>query len=304
MKVKDGIMGFTVGDALGVPVEFKSRLDIKKNPVMGMRGYGVHNQPKGYWSDDSSMTFCTIESIIENNYINYKDIMNKFSKWKNKGYWTPNNEIFDIGMAVSESIDRWDLGMDIEKCGSNNKYSNGTGSLMRMLPLAYFLNKKGYKRVESVGTYCDCYNLSALTHGNTISKNCCVIYVDMAMQLLNGESIDNAFNNLKHFEQLILPKDFKLFDSEFKNLPKSKIGCVGYVVSALETVLWVLLNTDSYKNAVLGAVNLGGDTDTVGALVGGLAGIYYGYNSIPEEWINCIARKNDILDLCNRFENI
>lgn len=64
-KVYNGIIGLAIGDAIGVPAEFKSRQEIAENPVVTMGGYGTHNQPIGIWSDDTSLTLALMDSITE-----------------------------------------------------------------------------------------------------------------------------------------------------------------------------------------------------------------------------------------------
>ena len=81
--ILNGVMGLVVGDALGVPVEFKDRESLKQDPVTNMRGYGTYNQPPGTWSDDSSMTLALLDSLKDG--LDYKDIMDKFISWYDKG---------------------------------------------------------------------------------------------------------------------------------------------------------------------------------------------------------------------------
>ena len=83
--------------------------------------------------------------------------------------------------------------------------------------------------------------------------------------------------------------------------PNPEISGSGYVVHTLEAALWCLLHTDSYRACVLEAVNLGEDTDTVGAVAGGLAGIQYGTADIPEEWLAVLAKRSEIKALCQAF---
>ena len=99
--------------------------------------------------------------------------------------------------------------------------------------------------------------------------------------------------DLKHYA--------RLFDSEFAALPDDEIKSSGYVVDTLEAALWCLLNTSNYKDCVLKAINLGEDTDTVAAVAGGLAGMYYGVDAIPDNWLNQLARRDDIEKLCTDF---
>ena len=134
-KVLDGLFGLCIGDALGVPVEFTSRDDLKEHPVADMIGYGMYNQPPGTWSDDSSLAFCLAESLCNGYDLN--DIASKFVAWYYDNHWTPHGEVFDVGNATSEAIERLKIGVAPQKAGSCSEYSNGNGSLMRILPLVF-----------------------------------------------------------------------------------------------------------------------------------------------------------------------
>lgn len=295
MKVKDGICGFVVGDALGVPVEFYSRRELEDDPVVDMREYGTYNQPKGTWSDDSSMTIATMYSIVNKNGIDYADIMDEFCRWAFEGEHTPHGERFDIGNTTLRGLERYQNGEDALKSGGNSTHDNGNGSLMRILPLAY-IPDIDYKTVE---------NISALTHGHDRSKIACVLYVEIAKSMLNNdltieEHIDNACEKIKEYyaENDELEEFSRILNDDFSD----GIMSGGYVIDTIETVIYCLKTTESYKEAVLKAVNLGGDTDTNAAICGGLAGIYYGYDSIPIDWIESIYKLDEIHSLCEKFE--
>ncbi|WP_405291473.1 ADP-ribosylglycohydrolase family protein [Methanobrevibacter sp.] len=295
MKVKDGICGFVVGDALGVPVEFYSRRELEDDPVVDMREYGTYNQPKGTWSDDSSMTIATMYSIVNKNGIDYADIMDEFCRWAFEGEHTPHGERFDIGNTTLRGLERYQNGEDALKSGGNSTHDNGNGSLMRILPLAY-IPDIDYKTVE---------NISALTHGHDRSKIACALYVEIAKSMLNNdltieEHIDNACEKIKEYyaENDELEEFSRILNDDFSD----GIMSGGYVIDTIETVIYCLKTTESYKEAVLKAVNLGGDTDTNAAICGGLAGIYYGYDSIPIDWLESIYKLDEILSLCGKFE--
>ena len=285
MKVKDGICGFVVGDALGVPVEFYSRRELEDDPVVDMREYGTYNQPKGTWSDDSSMTIATMYSIVNKNGIDYADIMDEFCRWAFEGEHTPHGERFDIGNTTLRGLERYQNGEDALKSGGNSTHDNGNGSLMRILPLAY-IPDIDCETVE---------NISALTHGHDRSKIACVLYVEIAKSMLNNdcEKIKEYYAENDELEEFsrILNDDFS-----------DGIMSGGYVIDTIETVIYCLKTTESYKEAVLKAVNLGGDTDTNAAICGGLAGIYYGYDSIPIDWLESIYKLDEIHSLCEKFE--
>lgn len=288
-KIYNGIMGLIVGDALGVPVEFKKRDTYK---ITGMTGYGTHNQPPGTWSDDSSMTLATLESIGRLKKIDLSDIMRNFCRWLYEGTFTPYGKVFDVGGTTRCAIDRYTKGVPVKECGGKKITDNGNGALMRILPLA-FLNWD----FENI---CD---VSGLTHAHGISQKACLLYLTAANGIMRGDSCAKMLANIYSDSW---SKTIGLRDS--RELRREDVRSTGYVVDTLEAALWCLYNTGNYRDCVLAAVNLGDDTDTVAAAAaaGGLAGLMYGCDGkkgIPKEWISQIARKEWIEDLCGDFEN-
>lgn len=296
MKVKEGIIGFVVGDALGVPHEFKPRVELEKNPVTGMEGGGLHNQLPGTWSDDSSMIIATMTSIINKKAIDYDDIMNEFCNWLIHYNHTPYGEVFDNGLTSGTAIQRYNKGIPALECGGKSEHDNGNGSLMRILPLA-FINDIDFETIE---------NVSALTHNTKRARITCVLYVQIAKSMIENDGL-----TIEEHVKLASDKIIEYYsDSEelhnlsriFNNDYSQGVLSTGYVIYTLECAIYCLETTDNYKDAVLKAVNLGGDTDTVAGLCGGLAGIYYGYDSIPIDWLNQIVKLDEILSLCENYE--
>lgn len=295
MKVKDGIIGLVIGDALGVPVEFYSRNELKEEPVTDMREYGTYNMPKGTWSDDSSMTIATMASIINKQGIDYDDIMDNFCEWAFNSKYTQYNDTFDYGSTTIRGLERYKEGIEPLKCGGSRPRDNGNGSLMRILPLA-FIKNIDYKTIE---------NVSGLTHAHGRSKISCVLYIEIAKSMINNdlsidEHIKNSCEKIKeHYKSHEELKHFKrIFDDDWAG----EIRSGGYVIDSLESTIYCLKTTDNYKDAILKAVNLGGDTDTTAAICGGLAGIYYGFDEIPIDWIESIKYIEKVISLCERYE--
>jgi ADP-ribosylglycohydrolase len=295
MKVKDGIIGFIIGDALGVPVEFYYREELERHPVEDMIGHGVHNQPKGTWSDDTSMTLATMESIVNKRGIDYDDIMDEFNEWYlNSKFTNSDAGRFDIGITTSSALNNYLDGIPALESGCKGERDNGNGSLMRILPLAY-IKDIDYETIE---------NISALTHAHKRSKIACVLYVEMAKSMLENdltmeEHINRACEKIREYYEGC--EELKHFEKIFNN-DLDDISGKGYVIYTFECVVHCLLTTDSYRDAVLKAVNIGRDTDTNAAICGGLAGIFYGYDSIPIDWIENISRIDYVLSLCERYE--
>lgn len=306
------VLGLVVGDALGVPAEFKSREELKKKPVTDMIGYGTHFQPAGTWSDDSSMAIATMEwlSEMENAEPDYTLLMEKFHNWLMFGDYTPYGVVFDSGISTRIAIRNYSQGMNPLACGGMAERDNGNGSLMRILPVALHW-AKGLATDDMVGKEF-IYDLSALTHGHMRSKIGCLIYSKIIADLLFNQDKDKmeiVEKSLaickKHFDfsddkEVIVEKEkyARLWDiPAFASLAEDDINSSGYVVDTLEAAIWCFLNTDNYKDCVLKAVNLGKDTDTVGAVAGGLAGMFYGMEAIPEDWIKILPKKDWIVEL-------
>jgi ADP-ribosyl-[dinitrogen reductase] hydrolase len=304
--IHSALFGVAVGDALGVPVEFKSRTYLKENPVSEMMGYMCWNQPPGTWSDDSSLTFCLAESLCEDFDVEHIAII--FVRWMQEGYWGAHNKVFDIGGTTRYSLARIVKGESAKFSGNFFEEDNGNGSLMRILPLVFYLKNENDVNV----IYQIVKEVSSITHAHFRSVFACFIYIVYSLELLKGNKKFEAYNQTKIIlEDFISKNDFnkkeiELFDRILKaninDIEEDKIHSSGYVLHSLEASLWCVLNSSSYPETVLKAVNLGGDTDTTGTIAGGLAGLIYGYDAIPKEWINILARKNDITDLCDKLE--
>ncbi|WP_188988465.1 ADP-ribosylglycohydrolase family protein [Paenibacillus nasutitermitis] len=303
-KVIDGIIGLCVGDALGVPVEFQSRAVLEQKPLTDMIGYGSHRQPAGTWSDDTSLTLCLMDSIADCGGLDLRDLADKFRKWCWNADWTPHGDVFDIGIATREAIMRLDdRSLPPEQAGGAGEFSNGNGSLMRILPLAFYLKGRSFEdRVLAVT------QVSSLTHRHLISVIACVIYVETAISLLNGNVMEDSLNSAKqsvvrHFSGSPQLAAFdRILKEDLKQLERAEIQSTGYVVHTLEASLWCLLHAGSYEEAVLQSINLGEDTDTTGAVTGGLAGLIYGLSGIRSNWTGQLARYDEIVGLCHRFE--
>lgn len=250
-RLHDAVFGLAIGDALGVPYEFNARGTFE---CTGMIGYGTYDEPAGTWSDDTSMAIATAKSLKDNDgSVNIEDITNNFLRWECGDAFNCNGYLFDIGITTRSALSTGNPCTD----GS----SNGNGSLMRILPLAF-----------TDATDDEIRAVSAITHGHEISMQACVIYVHVARRLLTGESIRDIVPTLKYdrpFNRL----------QKLAQLSEDEIRSGGYVVDTLEASLWCLIHNQNFRDTVLTAINLGKDTDTTGAVCGGLAGIVYGLDS-------------------------
>lgn len=304
MEVKSGIFGLAVADALGVPVEYMSRAQLREKPVNDMRGHGTHHQPKGTWSDDTSMALCMAESFASGN-VDYTDIMERFCRWWIGGEYTPHGYAFDIGSTTGRALSRFREGQQPLRCGGSAERDNGNGALMRILPAAYITRSMPLDECLEI-----VHSLTMLTHAHARALIASGIYVRTCVLLLGGatprDAVPCAVTECSaYYEAGPYAKElahFKRLQSGVAELPEEEIRSSGYAVDTLEAAVWCLLNTDSYRDCVLRAVNLGDDTDSVGAVAGGMAGIYYGYGGIPEKWVAALARVELIEAVCGALQ--
>lgn len=306
-ETKNGIIGLAIGDAMGVPFEFCLREKLMQNPITEMVGYNSHNVPKGCWSDDTSMTLATIDSINNKSNIDTFDIANNFVQWMKHAKYTATDKVFDIGRSTLQALSKCEVNYcKPEEAGGKRELDNGNGSLMRILPVAYYCYAKKLKE-EEILKYVK--KVSSITHAHEISIMGCYIYVLFAIELLKGKSIKKAYKKIKKINYSMFSSDCiykynRILENDIGKYNIDDISSQGYVLSTLEATLWTVLNTKNYNQAIITAINLGNDTDTVGACTGGLAGIKYGIKNINEDWKKDLLKYDYIEELCNKFDEV
>lgn len=308
-KITSCIIGAAIGDAIGVPFEFKSRECMADEPATDMVGYGTHKQPIGTWSDDTSMILATMDAMLTG--FNYNKIMQNFCLWLYDSKFTPHDSVFDVGRTTECAIDKFDpIKENSLECGDNKERANGNGSLMRIAPFAFYCYLKNGECTLDENTSVVVHNGSSLTHAHRRSLMACGIYSSIIFELLKKQNKDSIYIGIKNAHKFYIKKtEFleelknydRLFKADFRDLKCSEINSSGYVVDSLEAAVWCVLTTNTFEECVLSAVNLGGDTDTIASIAGGLAGILYGLEGIPDEWKEKLLKKEYIETLCNSF---
>ncbi len=255
-KLADAVWGAAVGDALGVPYEFKNRDSFE---CKGMVGHGTHNQPAGTWSDDTALMLATCDSIRVVGRVDTGDLLARFRRWYNDGEYAPDGVVFDVGIATSQALQTGK--------GLDGEWDNGNGSLMRIAPLAFCGASDEEVRAAS-----------AVTHAHKTSTEACVEFVHLLRDAVADP--EGTRERLR---------------SELKGVPRDEVSSGGYVLDTLHAAKWCFANTDNYRDCVLAAVNLGRDTDTTACVAGALAGAAYGIDAIPQEWLEAM-RGREVLE--------
>lgn len=285
-KIKGGLFGVAIGDALGASVEFMTPKQIieKHGVVTEILGGGMFGFHKGEVTDDTDMTLCVAKGILKNPLFPIEDIGEEFLKWQ-KG--RPK----DIGMTVQYALSFYSSSDDWEMAAKQThtylgEKSAGNGTLMRTLPIAL-----AYKNIEKIITIST--QQSKMTHYDDLANEACVIYNKVAHRLLLDEELKKAIHE-------------EVQGTRYEHVLSTEPTCVpdGYVVHTMEWVVYSLLHTSSFEEAVQFAVNLGYDADTVGAITGGLAGIYYGYDTLPIRYVNDLLIKEELEDISIQLYNL
>lgn len=270
-KTKGIFAGNIIGDIIGVSlvwkktkIKIKRPLKLEGDIITRAERCDILDTEPGDWTDDTSMLIALGESLIESKMqVNPENELKQYQKWLNEGFYSSKKEAFDVGRTTQAALKEGNPPVGRE--------FNGNGSLMRssIISIAY-LNKSDKLMDEASGASC------SVTHIHPISKFCNVIYNKVLKRLIYDVAIIEIIEEMKlKFSGLIEDID-PIFTApeEYSNS--------GYCVSTLQTALWICEESDNFEEAVLKAVNLGGDSDTIGAVTGAIAGAMYGYSSIPE----------------------
>ena len=298
------IIGHVVGDAMGFPTEFSKREELLKNPVLEMIDSPDVGQPAGSWSDDTAMEIATIDSFIHKKYFDYKDIMDRWVKWISESEYTPTGVTFDIGRTCLKAIKRYCNGSPPLQCGSTSTRENGNGSLMRILPVALYAYSK---KLDDTSIHKLTNEVSSLTHAHEVSRLGCYIYVQFIICLLKGNTKQEAYKHIQDLDYRSFRMDSihhyaRILNEQIEFQILDNIKSTGYIVDTLVSAMWIFMNAQHYKEAIIASTNIGGDTDTIGAIVGSMAGIYYGFEDIPSSWLDKLQRKDYLMELVDRFE--
>jgi len=256
--MRDLVYGAAVGDALGVPFEFMEQGTFN---CVGMTGFGTHGQRRGTWSDDTSLTLATCDSIMARGEIDTNDMMRRFRGWFMAGNYAIGYRVFDVGNATYRAITT-----GVGQCG---EWDSGNGSLMRIAPLA-----------ATDASDAEIADVSAITHGTELCKRLCVSFVGVLRKVHQDPE-----------------KGRQMASQLVSGINEGNVRSGGYVQETFDASLWCYATTDNYADCVLKAVNLGHDTDTTACVAGALAAAEYGYEGIPEEWIALLRGKSIIEEM-------
>jgi len=284
------LLGLAVGDAVGTTVEFRPRGSFA--PLTDMIGGGPFGLIPGQWTDDTSMALCLAESLLAHRGFDARDQMGRYLNWWKWGYLSSTGNCFDIGATVLSALERFESSGE-PYSGSLDPHTAGNGSLMRLAPVALFYAPK----TDEVVRYSAKSSLT--THGAPEAVECCQLLGFVLARCLAGMSKESVLDGSEL--TLTEPKVLELAAARYLNKSRNEIRGSGYAVASLEAALWSFNSTSTFESAVLEAANLGEDADTTAAIVGQIAGAFYGAQGIPATWLAKLHMREDITALAQRL---
>jgi ADP-ribosyl-[dinitrogen reductase] hydrolase len=299
-RVRGGMYGLLIGDALGVPYEFSAPSKIPEVHLIEMSppiGFvRAHSSvPIGTWSDDGAQALVLMDSLIKRLPLDLKHFTDGLLDWYRTGFMTPDGQVFDVGNQTMHALENYSRNADPLTCSPSEDWNNGNGSLMRVLPCALV------DTLTPEHVIVRARHQSVPTHIHLRSQLACALYALMAWQLVLGnnpvQALDYAQDTLEEFihpterAELTIVLDGRMAPSSGS----------GYVVDSLWSAIRCVLATADYESCIRKAISLGNDTDTTACIAGGLAGIFYGEQGIPDRWKNALRGSEIVEDLLQRL---
>lgn len=324
-RVRGGLLGAALGDALGLPVEFASRAELDFSPLRAMRGGGAWGQEPGTYSDDTALSLCLAESIVKRGF-EPEDFAERGLAWLREGYWSAKGQALGVGGTTLRSL----AGFEAKRragekdclSGGGGERDNGNGALMRILPASIFCrSSREPLRLEIIGRY------TAVTHAHPRALLASWLHCLVTKWILEAPALGlsgegeapepRASTRAAYLSAMAEARDLlpslpqalraeagafaRILDGGLGELGREQIRSSGYVVDCLEAALWCLLGTRDHASCALAAVNLGGDADTTAAVAGGLAGLAYGEAGLAPDWLALLSRREEIVEIADRL---
>lgn len=292
------LFGLALGDALGTTLEFKRPGSFA--PISDMIGGGPFGLQAGEWTDDTSMAMCLAESLVAKGGFDAYDQIDRYRQWYHAGYWSCRDHCFDIGNTVRTAIETFEATKE-PYAGPTYLNTAGNGSLMRLAPVPLFFASDPLKAVKMS------MESSRTTHQAVMCLDACAYFGGLIVGALQERTKDELLSPAfipfdSSIEKTVYCTEVhEVANGSFKTKEPPAIQGTGYVVDSLEAALWAFHKTSNFRDGALFAVNLGDDADTTGAIYGQIAGAYYGFGGLPEDWLEKLAWRKQIQRLADHL---
>lgn len=279
-RARGALLGLAVGDALGAPVEFKPRDSFER--VTEMMAGGYFRLPAGAWTDDTAMALCLADSLLSCPEFDAKDLLDRFLRWMDLHENTSTGKCIGVGQNTMIVLGRYRRSGIVEAQLVKGR-SDGNGALMRLAPVAC----RHFRSPQRVRELAQAQSRS--THCSDLSAAACEAAAALMANLIAGEDWHVTLRALS--EEVWPAEVLGILRGDWKSKDRSEISSSGFVIHTLEAAVWAVGSTLCFEDAVIEAVNLGHDADTVGAVAGQLAGARYGLSAIPDRWLDVLIKR-------------
>lgn len=294
-KARGCLLGLAIGDAVGTTVEFMRRGTF--TPVTDMVGGGTFRLKAGEWTDDTSMALCLGASLLEKGF-DKKDQLSRYVRWYREGYMSSNGRCFDIGTATRGALLRFER-LGVEDAGSTDKNSAGNGCIMRLAPIPIMYANDPETASVLAGEQ------SKTTHGAQECIRASRLFSEIIVRALRGgmHKAEILVSETPAYRDVFHDRIHSIAEGTYMDADPNWIRGSGYVAESLEAALWCFWTTNSFREAVLAAANLGDDADTTAAITGQIAGAYYGEKGIPRDWLERVCMGKFIGEMAEQLSN-
>ncbi|WP_417521830.1 ADP-ribosylglycohydrolase family protein [Marinobacter sp.] len=280
---KGALLGLACGDALGTTLEFRRRDTFELHSEM--TGGGAFQVTPGEWTDDTAMALCLAESLAECKGSDSKDQLDRYLRWMKEGYMSCHGSCIDIGGTTRAALQRFEQ-TQARYAGTDNPFESGNGGIMRLAPAVIAAGDRGVALENAI-------NSSRTTHASADCLDSAELLGAILWELREGADLKDALSDLPDTRERGMNIS-RVKNGFFRKFGRNQILSGGYVIDTLEAALWACYHSDDFESALITAVNLGEDADTVGAVTGQIAGAAWGVSAIPERWLDALCWREKI----------
>lgn len=290
---KGALLGLAVGDALGTTVEFRRRDSFPLHTEM--TGGGAFRVKPGEWTDDTAMALCLAKSLIECEGFDSRDQLERYLRWMNDGYMSCQGSCFDIGNTTREALRRFSR-TTVSYAGTDYPFASGNGGIMRLAPAVIAADDR-----ETALEYA--INCSRTTHASADCLDAAELLGAILWELREGADLNDVLVDLPDTDERAMGIG-RIKRGFFRHFSRDEISSSGYAIDTLEAALWSCYHADCFEDALIAAVNLGDDADTVGAVTGQIAGAAWGMETIPTRWLEQLVWRQKIESIAEALASL
>jgi ADP-ribosylglycohydrolase len=300
-QYQGALLGLAVGDALGAPVKFRTKGT--QAPVKDMIEGGPLRTQLGEWTDETATALCLAASLIENNASDPQDQLDRYNKWRRNGYLSAAGQAIDISATMKAALDKFEETGEAY-CGGTGKEWADNDAISRIAPVAMLWAQNPKEAIDMA------IESAKTTHAAKEALDAATYLAGILVGILRGDAKDKIVSDFyspfgDDWDEYSFGDEVaKIMNGSYrKDMPHDIIGD-GFAPDTLEAALWAFHRSNDFEQGAILAINLGGDSDSTGAVYGQIAGAYYGVQAIPLRWREKIMKREIIVGIADKLWNL